>query len=116
VAAFGSIMLMRYHDEFLRSVPAGIPSEAMPYLLNPVLLNQSRDKLAAILMKTPGGFGMVQPLIASVKTSLMHGLQGVFFYGAAIMSLAVVLHLFLKREPLRTRSASTDTPVAAAAH
>jgi len=116
VAAFGSVMLMRYHDEFLRSVPQGIPPEAMPYLLNPVLLNQSRDKLAAILLKTPGGLGMVQPLIASVKTSLMHGLQGVFFYGAVIMSAAVVLHLFLKKEPLRTREASSETQLAAASH
>ena len=55
-------MLMRYHDELLRSMPPGIPDEAMPYLMIPVLLAQSRDKLAAIFMKTPGGLGMVQPL------------------------------------------------------
>lgn len=116
VAAFGSVMLMRYHDEFLRSVPAGVPSEAMPYLLNPVLLAQSRDKLAAIFMKTPGGLAMVQPLITSVKTSLMHGLQGVFFYGAVIMSISIVLHLLLRREPLRTREASADSQLAAAGH
>jgi EmrB/QacA subfamily drug resistance transporter len=116
VAAFGSVMLTRYHDEFLRSVPAGLPSEAMPYLMNPILLAQSRDELAAIFMKTPGGLGMVQPLIASVKTSLMHGLQGVFFYGAVIMTAAVIIHLFLKREPLRTREASADTQLAAASH
>lgn len=116
VAGFGSVMLMRYHDEFLRAVPAGIPNEAMPYLMNPVLLGQSRDKLAAIFMKTPGGLGMVQPLIANVKTALLHGLQGVFFYGAVIMAGAVVLHLFLKREPLRTRVASSDAPLAAASH
>jgi EmrB/QacA subfamily drug resistance transporter len=116
VAAFGSVMLMRYHDEFLRSMPAGVPGEAMPYLMNPVLLAQSRDKLAAIFMKTPGGLGMVQPLVTSVKTSLMHGLQGVFFYGAVIMSISIVFHLLLRREPLRTREASTDSQVAAAGH
>ena len=59
---------------------------------------------------------MVQPLVTSVKTSLMHGLQGVFFYGAIIMSAAVVLHFFVKREPLRTREASPDTQLAAASH
>ncbi len=59
---------------------------------------------------------MVQPLVTSVKTSLLHGLQGVFFYGAVIMAGAVVLHLFLKREPLRTRAASPDPPLAAASH
>jgi EmrB/QacA subfamily drug resistance transporter len=116
VAAFGSVMLTRYHDEFLRSVPAGLPPEAMPYLMNPILLAQSRDELAAIFMKTPGGLGMVQPLIASVKTSLMHGLQGVFFYGAVIMTAAVIIHLFLKREPLRTREASAEAQLAAASH
>jgi predicted MFS family arabinose efflux permease len=116
VASFGSVMLMRYHDEFLRSMPRGVPDEAMPYLMNPVLLGQSRDKLAAIFMKTHGGLGMVQPLIASVKTSLMHGLQGVFFYGAVIMSISIAFHLLLKREPLRTREASTDSQLAAASH
>jgi MFS family permease len=116
VAAFGSVMLTRYHDEFLRSAPQGIPDEAMPYLLNPVLLAQSRDELAAIFMKTPGGLAMVQPLIASVKSSLMHGLQGVFFWGAIIMTGAVVIHLFLKREPLRTRTASSDPQPMAANH
>jgi EmrB/QacA subfamily drug resistance transporter len=116
VAAFGSVMLTRYHDEFLRSMPAGVPGEAMPYLMNPVLLAQSRDKLAAIFMQTPGGLGMVQPLVTSVKTSLMHGLQGVFFYGAVIMSISIVFHLLLRREPLRTREAPTDSQLAAASH
>ena len=35
VAAFGSVMLTRYHDEFLRLAPPGLPAEAMPYLMNP---------------------------------------------------------------------------------
>ena len=113
VAAFGSVMLMRYHDEFLRSMPPGVPGEAMPYLMNPVLLAQSRPQVAAIFLKTPGGLAMAGSVVNSVKTSLMHGLQGVFFYGAVIMSVAVVLHLFLKREPLRTRTASTDAQLAA---
>jgi EmrB/QacA subfamily drug resistance transporter len=116
VAAFGSIMLMRYHEEFLRSVPQGVPGEAMPYLLNPILLAQSRPQLAEIFAKTPGGLAMVQPLLVSVKTSLLHGLQGVFFWGGVIMTGAVVIHLFLKREPLRTREVVSDTQVPAASH
>ena len=56
VAAFGSVMLTRYHDEFLQ----------------------------------------------------------VFFFGAVIMVIAVVPHLFLKREPLRSRTATPDA--AAAVH
>jgi len=116
VAAFGSVMLTRYHDEFLRLAPAGLPAEAMPYLTNPILLAQSRPELAAIFMKTPGGLAMVQPVIASVKTALLHGLQEVFFLGAVLMAVAVLPHLFLRREPLRSRAATADAPAAAAVH
>lgn len=116
VAAFGSVMLTRYHDEFLRLAPSGLPSEAMPYLTNPILLVQSRQQLAAIFMKTPGGLAMVQPVVSSVKAALLHGLQEVFFVGAVVMTVAVLPHLFLKREPLRTRAAIADTSPAAAAH
>jgi len=112
VAAFGSVMLTRYHDEFLRLAPAGLPAEAMPYLTNPILLAQSRPELAAIFMKTPGGLTMVQPVIASVKTALLHGLQEVFFFGAVLMAVAILPHLFLKREPLRSRTAVADAPAA----
>lgn len=113
VAAFGSVMLTRYHDEFLRLAPAGLPVEAMPYLTNPILLAQSRPELAAIFMKTPGGLALVQPVTESVKTALLHGLQDVFFFGAILMVLAVIPHLFLKREPLRSRMAVSDAPAAA---
>jgi len=116
VAAFGSVMLTRYHDEFLRLAPPGLPAAAMPYLTNPILLAQSRSELAAILMKAPGGLAMVQPVIVSVKTALLHGLQQVFFFGAVIMVIAVVPHLFLKREPLRSRSATPDGSAAAIVH
>jgi predicted MFS family arabinose efflux permease len=116
VAAFGSVMLTRYHDEFLRLAPHGLPEAAMPYLMNPILLAQSRPQLATIFASTPGGLAMVQPLVASVKTSLMHGLQEVFFFAAVLTAIAVVPHLFLKREPLRTRSATPDAASAAAAH
>ena len=116
VAAFGSVMLTRYHDEFLKLAPTGLPSEAMPYLTNPILLAQSRQQLAGIFMKTPGGLAMVQPVIASVKTALLHGLQEVFFAGAILMTIAVIPHLFIRREPLRTRSVSPEAKAAAAAH
>jgi MFS family permease len=116
VAAFGSVMLTRYHDEFLRLAPQGLPAEAMPYLTNPILLAQSRPELAAIFMKVPGGLAMVQPVIASVKTALLLGLQQVFFLGAVLMAAAVIPHLFLKREPLRSRAATADASAAATVH
>ena len=113
VAAFGSVMLTRYHDEFLRLAPPGLPPAAMPYLTNPVLLAQSRPQLAEIFAKTPGGLAMVQPLVVSVKTSLLHSLQEVFFFGAVLMAIAVLPHLFLKREPLRTRAFAAEASPAA---
>ena len=112
VAAFGSVMLTRYHDEFLRLAPPGLPPAAMPYLTNPVLLAQSRPQLAEIFAKTPGGLAMVQPLVISVKTSLLHSLQEVFFFGAVLMAIAVLPHLFLKREPLRTRAVAPEARAA----
>jgi EmrB/QacA subfamily drug resistance transporter len=113
VAAFGSVMLMRYHAEFLKLVPPGLPDAAMPYLMNPLLLSQARPQLAAILVNTPGGLAMVQPLIQSVKTALLLGLQEVFFMGAVLMSLAILPHLFLRREPLTVRQVSADAAPAA---
>jgi hypothetical protein len=116
VAAFGSVMLTQYHQEFLRLAPSGLPAEAMPYLMNPILLAQSRPQLAAIFARTPGGLALVQPLVASVKAALLHGLQQVFFVGAVVMVAAVVPHLFIRREPLRTRSAAPDASAAPAIH
>lgn len=113
VAVFGSVMLMRYHDEFLRLAPAGLPPAAMPYLMNPVLLAQSRPQLAEIFATTPGGLAMVQPLIVSVRTALLHSLQAVFFFGAVVMAFAVLPHLFLKREPLRIRVAAAEASTTA---
>jgi EmrB/QacA subfamily drug resistance transporter len=111
VAAFGSVMLTRYHDEFLRHAPPGLPDAALPYLMNPILLAQSRPELAAIFANTPGGLAMVQPLVVSVKAALLNGLQEVFFFGAILMAAAVLPHLFLRREPLRTRAAGPDAAV-----
>jgi EmrB/QacA subfamily drug resistance transporter len=112
VAAFGSVMLARYHDEFLRLAPPGLPAAALPYLTNPVLLAQSRPQIAEILSKTPGGLAMVQPLVAGVKGALLVSLQEVFFLGAVLMVVVVVPHLFLKRERLRTRVIAADAPAA----
>jgi len=45
---------------------------------------------------------MLGGLFAAEGTSLAHGLEGIFFWSAIIMSAAVMLHFFLRSEPLRT--------------
>ena len=113
VALFGSVMLSRYHDEFLRLAPANLPPAAMPYLTNPILLAQSRPQLTAIFAKMPDGLSIANAAIVAVRSSLLHGLQQVFFAGAVVMTAAILPHVFLKREPLRTRVATpSDAPPA----
>jgi len=116
VAAFGSVMLIRYHDEFAKAVPAGVPAEALQYFENPLLLMQVRPQLEAAFGRVPNGLLVLQRLFDSVKTSLEHGLQEIFFVSAVIMSAAVILHLFLKREPLRARTADPAVVAASAVH
>ena len=49
------------------------------------------------------------------EMALLHGLQEIFLWSAVIMTASILIHLVLKREPLRTRQ-PTDSAVAAAAH
>jgi EmrB/QacA subfamily drug resistance transporter len=114
VAAFGSVMLTQYHNEFTRSLPATMPPAALPYFENPLLLVQVRPQLEQMFSGTPGGVQLLQTLFDSVKTALMHGLQEIFFWSAVIMSASILLHAFLRRVPLRGRSAA-DTAAASAA-
>ena len=105
VAAFGSVMLTRYHDEFLRLAPAGLPAEAMPYLTNP-------DPARAVATGARGNFHEDARRIGDGATGHRVGEDG-----APPRSATGVLlrrhpdgrrglpHLFLKREPLRSRVA-----------
>ena len=115
VAAFGSMMLTRYHREFTQSIPAGVPAVALPYFENPLLLVQVRPQLERAFAAAPGGSELLQALLTSVKASLLHGLLAIFFWSAVIMSASIVLHVILKREPLRARM-TAETPAAAPAH
>jgi hypothetical protein len=103
VAAFGSMMLTRYHREFAQSMPARVPAVALPYFSNPLLLGQIRPQLDAVFGRVPGGAALLQTLFTNVKTSLTSGLHLIFVCSAIIMILAVPLHLLLRSEPLRTR-------------
>jgi EmrB/QacA subfamily drug resistance transporter len=117
VAAFGSVMLTRYHNEFTRSIPAAVPSLARPYFENPLLLMQVRPQLEQAFGRVPGGAALLQSLLIGVKAALLHGLQEIFLWSAVIMSVAILPHLLLKREPLRARApVDAAAAPAAAAH
>jgi EmrB/QacA subfamily drug resistance transporter len=116
VAAFGSVMLTRYHNEFTRTIPSVVPGFVRPYFENPLLLMQVRPQLEQGFARVPGGSALLQRMLVDVKAALLHGLQEIFFWSAVIMTVAVVLHLFLKREPLRARVVKTDAVPAVAAH
>jgi len=108
VAAFGSIMLTRYHEAFAQAMPAHVPEAALPYFSNPLLLAQVRPQLEAAFARAPGGSALLQTLFANVKTSLESGLHLIFVCSAVIMTLSVLLHLLLRSEPLRTRTAESN--------
>jgi MFS family permease len=114
VAAFGSLMLTRYHDEFTRTIPAVVPKAALPYFENPLLLMQARPQLEAAFGRVPGGAALLQRLLVGVKVALLHGLQEIFFWSAVIMTASIAVHLMLKREPLRTRQHVEGAAAAAA--
>jgi EmrB/QacA subfamily drug resistance transporter len=111
VAAFGSLMLTRYHNEFSRAVPAHVPDGVLMYFSNPLLLMQMRPQLDATFAQTPGGPAVLESLFAAVRTSLSSGLELVFFWSAIIMVGAVLVHLTLRSEPLRTKMADPGPAV-----
>jgi EmrB/QacA subfamily drug resistance transporter len=108
VAAFGSIMLTRYHTSFAQSMPAHVPAQALPYFANPLLLVQVRPQMEAAFARFPGGTALLQTLFDNVRASLASGLHLIFVCSAAIMVLAVLLHVVLRSEPLRTRVADPE--------
>ena len=108
VAAFGSIMLTRYHTAFEQAMPARVPPAALPYFANPLLLMQVRPQMEAAFARFPGGSALLQTLFDNVRASLASGLHLIFVSSAVIMSLGVLLHLALRSEPLRTRTVEPE--------
>jgi len=111
VAVFGSIMLTRYHTAFDRAMPPHVPPAALPYFSNPLLLVQVRPQMEAAFARFPGGTALLQTLFDNVRASLASGLHLIFVCSAVIMGLGVVLHVFLRSEPLRTRSVEPEIAV-----
>ena len=110
VAIFGSLMLMRYHAEFASAVSGHVPAGLTMYLSNPLLMMQMRSQIEASVVQTPGGLATLQTLFAAVRTALAHGLERIFFWSAVMMTLAVLLHLALRNEPLRGRAPEPEVP------
>ncbi len=108
VAAFGSIMLTRYHNDFVRTMPAHMPAATAPYFSNPLLLMQVRPQLEVAFGRVPGGAAMLQTLFGNVRASLANGLHLIFVCSAVIMALSVLLHAMLRSEPLRTRAVEPE--------
>jgi predicted MFS family arabinose efflux permease len=112
VAIFGSVLLTNYHRDFARAIPAGTPPDALKTFSNPLLLAQLRPQLEARFSRIPGGLNLLQALFANVRTSLLHGLQLIFFGAAVLMCGSVVLNLFLKNVRLRHHHApEPEVPV-----
>jgi EmrB/QacA subfamily drug resistance transporter len=108
VAAFGTLMLTRYHASFEQAMPAHVPPAALPYFSNPLLLVQVRPQMETAFSRIPGGSALFQTLFENVRASLESGLHLIFVCSALIMTLAVLLHLLLRSEPLRTRAAEPE--------
>ncbi|HLH38319.1 MAG TPA: MDR family MFS transporter [Bryobacteraceae bacterium] len=103
VAAFGSVLLTMYKHDFAAAVPRGTPDIALRPFHNPLLLPLIRPQLESAFGQYPGGTDLLNRLFENVKFSLVHGIQVIFFWGAVIMSAAVLLNLALREIPLRGR-------------
>jgi EmrB/QacA subfamily drug resistance transporter len=110
VAAFGTIMLTRYHSEFAAAAPAQVPESLRAFFSNPLLLVQMRPQIEASFAQTPGGLGVLNALFGAVRNSLEHGITQIFFWSAVTMAIAVIAHLMLRSEPLRTQMPGPELP------
>ena len=110
------MMLTRYHREFARAVPNHVPSDLLMYFGNPLLLMQMRPQIEARAAEMPGGAVALDHLFGAVKTALAHGLELVFFWSAVMMAVAVLVHLALRSEPLRTQMTEPDAAAVATLH
>jgi hypothetical protein len=114
VAIFGSLLLTKFHTDFEAGVPKGTPPQALAAFSNPLMLGAMRPQLEAAFGKYPGGLQLLRLLLGNVRTALIGGLNRIFFASAVIMTLAIILHIFLKDVKLRGRAPSdvVDAPPA----
>jgi EmrB/QacA subfamily drug resistance transporter len=109
VAVFGTVMLMNYHQDFAREVPASAPASTIELFSNPLLLEPMRAQLDAAF-SAPGKKAELQALLDAVPRALNHGLHLVFQASAVMMVLAVGLHLAIRSVPLRGHTPEPEMP------
>jgi MFS family permease len=109
VAVLGSVMLSLYKSGFHAAAPRNLPELALKPFDNPLLLVQIRPQLEAGFAKYPGGAQVLAQLMQNVRVSLAHGLQVIFWVGAAIMAVVLVLTFVLREVKLKS-----EQPVAPA--
>jgi EmrB/QacA subfamily drug resistance transporter len=105
VAIFGSVLLTSYHHDLTAGIPSDTSPAALKLFSNPLLLSHMRPQLDATFGATESGRHVLQMLLGNVRIGLLSGLQRIFFASAVIMTLAVLLHLFLRDVPLRRHHA-----------
>lgn len=110
VATFGTVMLTRYHSEFARAMPDQLPEGTAPLFANPLLLVHARPQLEAAFAHAAGGPALLHRLLEDVRASLSSGLHLIFVWSASIMAAAILLHVLLPSEPLRTRVVEPEMP------
>jgi len=109
VAVFGTVMLMNYHQDFGRGIPASAPANTLELFSNPLLLRQMRPQLDAAFAQ-PGGAAQLETLLRAVPQALNHGLHLVFEASAILMVLAVFLHTAMRNVPLRGHTPEPEMP------
>jgi len=100
VAIFGTILLTNYHRDFNQAVPSGVATDLLKPFQNPLMLAQMRTQLVDSFGRLAGGPELLKQLMASVRMSLVHGINLIFVSSAVIMAAAVVLNLLLRNVPL----------------
>ena len=108
VAAFGSVMLTRYHEEF-DSADSGRRAGG-----GAGRTSRTRCCWCRSARSSKRGFGAVaggrrccRRCSPACEAALLHGLEQIFFWSAVIMTASILLHMILKREPLRVPRRST---------
>ena len=114
VSLFGSVLLVNYHGEFGRRLPAGVPPAALRFFDNPLMLVQMRPQLESLFNQYPDGLALLRTLMVNVRASLVHGLHLIFVSSACVMGGAVVLNILLKNVPLRSHHQSAPAAEPAA--